>query len=97
MGANIKRSLVIEGRKTSVALEKEYWEGLTEIANSQGRSLAMMIEEIGKLAISGSLASSVRVFVLRHFRRPQVTAPILPRSSPGQLRRPNVRRTIPED
>lgn len=70
MGANIKRSLVIEGRKTSVALEKEYWEGLTEIADSQGRSLAIMIEEIGKLEISGSLASSVRVFVLRHFRPP---------------------------
>jgi hypothetical protein len=52
MGANTKRSLVIEGRKTSVALEKKYWEGLAEIADSEGRSLTMMIEEIGKLAIS---------------------------------------------
>ena len=68
MGANIKRSLVINGRKTSVALEQEYWEGLAEIADSQGRSLATMIEEIGKLRLSGGLASSVRVFILRHFR-----------------------------
>jgi predicted DNA-binding ribbon-helix-helix protein len=69
MSANIKRSLVINGRKTSIALEKEYWEGLAEIADSQGRSFATLIEEIGKLSSSNGLASSVRVFILRHFRR----------------------------
>lgn len=60
---------MLNGRKTSIALEKDYWEGLTEIADSQGQSVATVIEQIGNLSISESLASSVRVFVLRHFRR----------------------------
>jgi len=36
--------------------------------------LATVIEEIGNLAISDGLASSVRVFALRHFRRLRRTA-----------------------
>lgn len=32
---NLKRSIVLDGRKTSVSLENEFWTGLHEIAASQ--------------------------------------------------------------
>jgi len=36
----IKRSVVVCGRKTSISLEDEFWNGLKEIAEAQGQSLA---------------------------------------------------------
>ena len=36
---NFKRSIVINGQKTSVSLEKEFWDGLREMAALQNTKL----------------------------------------------------------
>ena len=65
-----KRSLRIAGHRTSLALEREFWEALVKIARAQGQSLPQTIAAIdavrAKAEPSASLASAVRVFVLKN-------------------------------
>ena len=62
----IKRSIVLKGRKTSVSLENEFWDGLREIACVQKSKLTELAEKIDKDRKGGNLSSAIRVFVLNH-------------------------------
>ena len=63
----IKKSLILSGHKTSVALEKEFWEALESIANKNNISTDALIQIIDQNARNGSLASALRVFILSSF------------------------------
>ena len=60
----IKRSIVIEGHKTSVSLEDGFWGGLKEIAQSRNTTLSNIIGEIDLNRRQGNLSSAIRLFVL---------------------------------
>ena len=64
----IKRSVTIAGTKTSVTLEAGFWDALGEISKSKNISMAALIGKIGKDSIGSNLSSSIRLFVLQHFR-----------------------------
>ena len=64
----IKRSVVIEGHKTSVSLEDQFWNGLKEIARAQGATLSKMVAEIDNARQQGNLSSALRLFVLDQVR-----------------------------
>ena len=65
----LKRSVTISGHRTSVSLEAEFWDALTEIAQSANRPLAQLIDDIDKRQGRGkNLSSALRIFVLAHFR-----------------------------
>jgi predicted DNA-binding ribbon-helix-helix protein len=66
--AVIKRSIVINGRKTSVSLENEFWEALREIARSEKIALSTLVEQINQHRDNINLSSAIRVFVFNHFR-----------------------------
>ena len=63
----IKKSLILSGHKTSVALEKEFWEALESIANKNNIGTDTLIQKIDQNDRNGSLASSLRVFILSSF------------------------------
>ena len=65
----IKRSIVIDGRKTSISLEDEFWFGLKSIALGRDMTYGDLMAEIAKDK-RGNLSSAARVFVLRHFTGP---------------------------
>jgi predicted DNA-binding ribbon-helix-helix protein len=66
---SIKRSIVIDGRKTSVSLEDAFWVCLKEIAHAQGATVSQTVKEIGKMRKEGAnLSSAVRLFVLDQVR-----------------------------
>jgi predicted DNA-binding ribbon-helix-helix protein len=58
-----KRSVVIQGHRTSLSLEQPFWDALKEIATRRGLSLARLIAEIDA-ARSGNLSSAARVYVI---------------------------------
>jgi predicted DNA-binding ribbon-helix-helix protein len=60
----IKRSVIIDGHKTSISLEDEFWSGLKEIAQAQGATVAQTVTEIDKTRQRSNLSSAVRLFVL---------------------------------
>ena len=65
----VKRSVVLNGAKTSVSLENKFWDGLQEIARSENLTNSALIERIaGGRRESVNLSSEIRVFVLDHFR-----------------------------
>ncbi len=66
--AVIKRSIYIDGRKTSASLEKEFWEGLQAIAKQKGTTASKLAEEIARHRTTINLSSAIRIFVFNHYR-----------------------------
>jgi predicted DNA-binding ribbon-helix-helix protein len=64
----VKRSIVLNGHKTSVSLEDEFWDGLREIAELQKTKLSTLVQNIDLERRNANLSSAVRLFVLTYFR-----------------------------
>jgi predicted DNA-binding ribbon-helix-helix protein len=64
MGLLRKRSLVLAGHPTSLALEPEFWAALEAIASARGLSLAGLIAQIDAERGGRPLASACRVAAL---------------------------------
>ena len=64
----IKRSVNIDGHRTSVSLENEFWDGLREIARHKNMAASELVATIAVGRNRKNLSSEVRVFVLNHFR-----------------------------
>jgi predicted DNA-binding ribbon-helix-helix protein len=64
----VKRSVVIAGHKTSVSLEDAFWKGLKVIAAGRGLTLSEIVGEIDSARAQGNLSSTLRLFVLDHYR-----------------------------
>ena len=62
----IKRSIIFNGRKTSVSLEDDFWNALRDIAHGRGETLSRLIASINANRQSANLSSVIRLFVLRH-------------------------------
>jgi len=59
-----KRSVVLAGHSTSLALEAEFWAALEEAARERGASLAAVIAEIDARRDGRPLASACRLAAL---------------------------------
>src|SRR5262249_1089233 len=64
----IKRSIVIDGHKTSVSLEDPSWEGVKEIAYVRRMTLSALVGAINSQRQQGNLSSALRLFVLESYR-----------------------------
>jgi len=63
----IKRSIDVNGRKTSVTLEDEFWEALRTIAHRKKTTLVAIVDQINQTRNKSNLSSAIRVFVLKHY------------------------------
>ena len=64
----VKRSIVIDGHKTSVSLEDPFWTELKNIAHTQQVTLSDLVSKIEGTREQSNLSSAIRLFVLHHFR-----------------------------
>lgn len=64
----VKRSIVIDGHKTSISLEDAFWSGLKEIAHAHQATLSNVVGEIDRAREQGNLSSAIRLFVLEQVR-----------------------------
>ena len=64
----VKRSIVIDGHKTSVSLEDPFWTELKNIAHTQQVTLSDLVTKIEGAREQSNLSSAIRLFVLHHFR-----------------------------
>ena len=64
----VKRSIVLQGHKTSVSLEDEFWKGLKEIAGNRLMTLSTLVDGIDAHRQQGNLSSALRLFVLDFYR-----------------------------
>lgn len=64
MATIVKRSVSIAGHRTSISLERPFWDGLKELACSRKISVNELIRQIDqKRAEDENLSSALRVFV----------------------------------
>jgi len=63
----VKRSIVIDGHKTSVSLEDPFWAGLKQIAHAQQMLLSELVAQIDGTREQSNLSSAIRLFVLHHY------------------------------
>ena len=64
----VKRSIVIDGHKTSVSLEDAFWDELRNIAHAQRVTLSELVARIDGTRTESNLSSAIRQFVLEHFQ-----------------------------
>jgi predicted DNA-binding ribbon-helix-helix protein len=64
----IKRSVAIDGHRTSVSLEDAFWSDLKKIAHAQEATLSELLAKIDQTRRQGNLSSAIRLFVLEHIR-----------------------------
>jgi predicted DNA-binding ribbon-helix-helix protein len=69
LSANFKRSIKLDGRKTSASLEDGFWNALKEIAAARTIPLNQLVLKIGRAPKGRNLSPSVRLFVLDYYRR----------------------------
>ena len=62
----IKKSITIQKHRTSISLEKEFWNALEIVAIQKSSTIERIISDID-LDRNTSLASSTRVFILQYF------------------------------
>jgi predicted DNA-binding ribbon-helix-helix protein len=82
-----RRSIVIGSHKTSISLEDIFWASLKEIARGRATSASGLIEALDAARGVGNLSSSIRVFVLNHYRN-NVAANPQPEREPGLQQAP---------
>jgi len=63
----IKKSITLKKHRTSLSLEKDFWEALNKIAENENSSIQSLISEID-INRKSSLASSTRVFILQYYK-----------------------------
>jgi len=63
-----KRSVLLSGHATSIALEPEFWAVLDEMAERRGISLAALVVGIDRTRAGRPLASACRVAALAYAR-----------------------------
>jgi predicted DNA-binding ribbon-helix-helix protein len=65
----VKRSIALDGHKTSVSLEDAFWEGLKDIAKGLRVGLFDLVNSIDLDREQGNLSSAIRLFVLDHYQK----------------------------
>jgi predicted DNA-binding ribbon-helix-helix protein len=68
----IKRSVMIDGHKTSISLEDAFWSSLKAIAQAEGSTVAQTVTTIDETRKQSNLSSAVRLFVLDYVRNGQM-------------------------
>jgi predicted DNA-binding ribbon-helix-helix protein len=67
--AVIKRSILINGHKTSISLENEFWLGLHDVARSKNVPVAKLVEQIDRDSDNVNLSSAIRIFVFNQLKK----------------------------
>ena len=64
----VKRSIILDGHKTSVSLEDAFWRGLKDIATNRRMTMSDLVSCIDLDRQQGNLSSALRLFVLNHYQ-----------------------------
>jgi len=66
--ATKKRSIVVNGHKSSISLEDEFWDGLVKIAEAKRMTLIDLVGQIDEGRLTRNLSSCIRLFILQEAR-----------------------------
>jgi predicted DNA-binding ribbon-helix-helix protein len=64
----VSRNVTVSGRRTSVRLEPEMWDGLMEICRREGVTIHQLTTLVDRCRHRSSLTAKLRVFILAYYR-----------------------------
>ncbi|WP_375593889.1 ribbon-helix-helix domain-containing protein [Algihabitans albus] len=64
----LSRNVTVDGRRTSLRLERLMWDALGEIAEREQLSANALVTRIAERRAASSLTAAVRVFIVSYFR-----------------------------
>ncbi len=64
----VNRNIVAQRGRTSIRLEPEFWEALSEISKREHRDIRALVCQIEASGCTGGRTSAIRVFILEYFR-----------------------------
>ena len=69
MSRPVKRSLTLNGHRTSVSLEEEFWRTFRRLAEEQNRPINALAAEIdAERDMETGLATAIRLYILRRLQ-----------------------------
>lgn len=68
MSELVSKNVRIDGRRTSVRLEREMWEALEDICEREDLGLNDLCSFVATTHRSGGFTSSLRVFIMNYYR-----------------------------
>jgi predicted DNA-binding ribbon-helix-helix protein len=80
-----KRSVVIDGHKTSISLEEPFWQAVRDIADQRQITVSELLRQIDQSRDNANLSSAVRIFVVDQFRRQAEAARLRPANGVAPL------------
>jgi predicted DNA-binding ribbon-helix-helix protein len=66
----VSRNVRIAGRRTSVRLEREMWDALTDISKRENIGFNPLCTYVAATRREGGFTSNLRVFIMNYFRDP---------------------------
>ena len=69
MSTLVSRNVTLEGRRTSLRLEKAMWDALEEICLREGRSMHDLCAHVERIRAERTLTAGIRVYILEYYRR----------------------------
>jgi len=84
----VKRSVVLDGQKTSLTLEDAFWAEIKEIARIQNVTVSRVVAEIDATRKHSNLSTAIRVYVLEHLQEQGRRTSIAPLGINSQTPRP---------
>jgi predicted DNA-binding ribbon-helix-helix protein len=60
--------VTVAGHRTSLSLEREFWQELVDAAKEDGKSVASIIAEIDRQRQGANLSSAIRVWLLQRLK-----------------------------
>lgn len=65
----LNKNITVNGRRTSIRLEPEMWEALTEICCREGLTMHELCSLISAKRLCGTLTADVRIYILSYYRK----------------------------
>ena len=72
----VSRSITINGRRTSIRMERSVWQSLSEIAENEETRLRDLIAMIDDIRGDNGLTASLRVFIINYYRAHSIMQPV---------------------
>jgi predicted DNA-binding ribbon-helix-helix protein len=69
------RNIIVDTHRTSMRLEPEMWEGLTDIARRERITINELCSRVNARRRQSSLTSAIRVYILAYYRQLAATTP----------------------
>ncbi|WP_108179754.1 ribbon-helix-helix domain-containing protein [Phreatobacter oligotrophus] len=69
-----KRSIVLDGHRTSLSIEDEFWNAVRRLARLNSESLSSYVSQIDSQRETGNLSSAIRLEVLKEARAGRLPA-----------------------